>query len=60
MKKGETEWCRSNIWRINGWEIFRIDERYQSTDSENLTNPNKENKKKYKVRYHSKIQEQQR
>lgn len=44
MKKGETEWYRNNIWRIDGWEIFTIDERYQSTDSESLTNPSQKNK----------------
>lgn len=44
MKKGETEWYRNNIWRIDGWEIFTTDERYQSTDSESLTNPSQKNK----------------
>lgn len=41
---------QSNIWRNNGWEISKIDERHDSTYSRNLVNL-KQDKKKTKNPY---------
>ena len=58
MKKGK-RMVGSNIWRINSLEIFRTNERYQSINSESLTDPNQRNQKKFKVGYHRTVQEHQ-
>lgn len=41
--KEQREWRRGNIQRDNGWKIFRINERYKSSNSGRWMNLNRVN-----------------
>lgn len=38
MRKRVREWRKSNIWKNNGWVVFKSDGRYEYIDSKILVN----------------------